>query len=389
MKKAAVILSHSGLAHVSTGVRAIALQMYESFKNKGYEVDVLLQDIGIKTKIYQSQNKITGAALHLDFYKLEFNEDAWEQNLHISDKLHSDNFFDKFKKHKFSTEKSVIYTKTAVGISKYDILCYSGPWDFVPSCEIFGKEIFVVWHDYYLNMELFAHVKAVSSKVFKMYSQVHKSIIEQVHLGVKFLCVSGEAKRQLNLVYPNAQAEVLPPSVLGIFVKTKPVEVKENAVVLANIFDARKGWEYALEVLSKCKNVDKIYIFGSRRCSRAVYLHIIKQAKKCAKEVIHYDHLSTKTLTEIYARSKLLLFPSTNEGLGVPIIEAQMCGTRVMVRKISPMQDLVLDKTDLITEDSKLDAEHIDAIMRSSYNGLEVKKQALERFSDNFTNSPR
>ena len=42
----------------------------------------------------------------------------------------------------------------------------------------------------------------------------------------------------------------------------------------------------------------------------------------------------------MYKKSKFLLFPSIKEGLGLPIIEAQICGCRIVTSNKKPMNRL-------------------------------------------------
>ena len=42
----------------------------------------------------------------------------------------------------------------------------------------------------------------------------------------------------------------------------------------------------------------------------------------------------------MYKKCKFLLFPSIEEGLGLPIIEAQICGCRIVTSNKKPMNEL-------------------------------------------------
>jgi glycosyltransferase involved in cell wall biosynthesis len=50
-----------------------------------------------------------------------------------------------------------------------------------------------------------------------------------------------------------------------------------------------------------------------------------------------------QTVVELYRSADLLLFPSTKEGFGVPIVEAQATGLPVVTSDLSPMRDVAGD----------------------------------------------
>ena len=53
-----------------------------------------------------------------------------------------------------------------------------------------------------------------------------------------------------------------------------------------------------------------------------------------------YSEISEQEMLERYLEADVLLFPSTFEGFGLPIIEAQQCGRVVVTSNISPMKEV-------------------------------------------------
>ena len=65
-----------------------------------------------------------------------------------------------------------------------------------------------------------------------------------------------------------------------------------------------------------------------------------KLIKKSNIEYKNYVNITNKQLNKIYQTCNILLMPSTYEGFGMPIIEAQISSMPVITSNKSPMKDL-------------------------------------------------
>lgn len=134
------------------------------------------------------------------------------------------------------------------------------------------------------------------------------------------------------------------------------VKNKENAVILSAPFDPRKGLQEMPAFLNEISNsVDTLYIYGRPRCEINDFNGFFRDLD--IGHVIYYPSISFDGLAKLYSKCKFLFFPSFQEGLGLPLIEAQICGCRVITRDISPMNILGLtgaiyfkDATDVVEE---------------------------------------
>ena len=111
-----------------------------------------------------------------------------------------------------------------------------------------------------------------------------------------------------------------------------------------------------------------------------VHLHVVGRMTDDQRNLM--DHLqlpysqdSDLTDAEIrsaYQQSSLLVFASTYEGFGMPILEAQACGIPVVTSDISPMRDvaggagILVDPHDVDSIRRGVEAVLVDANLRST-----------------------
>ncbi|KKW47248.1 MAG: Glycosyl transferase group 1 [Candidatus Kaiserbacteria bacterium GW2011_GWA2_58_9] len=100
-------------------------------------------------------------------------------------------------------------------------------------------------------------------------------------------------------------------------------------------------------------------------------------------DIIFIDFISQEDLNAIYSAAAIFVFPSLNEGFGLPIIEAFASGTPVVTSNITSMPEIAGDAALLADPSSDADiAEKISLLLSDGQfcNGL-IKK-GLERAKD-------
>lgn len=111
-----------------------------------------------------------------------------------------------------------------------------------------------------------------------------------------------------------------------------------KGIVLASPFDVRKGMNDIPKILN-LSVVDRVCIFGRPRCDYDQLVNWFKTVE--INNIEWWIDIDLQKQKELYSRAKVLLFPSYQEGLGLPILEAESCGASVLVRNKAPMNTLV------------------------------------------------
>jgi glycosyltransferase involved in cell wall biosynthesis len=155
---------------------------------------------------------------------------------------------------------------------------------------------------------------------------------------------------------------------------------KEEAIILAAPFDSRKGIQKMPKILNELiDEIDTVYIYGRARCGKEMYDNFYKELK--IRNIVYYRDISGKDLVELYKRCKFLLFPSIEEGLGVPLIEAQVCGCRVITTNKNPMNTFSLDGSYLLTENIEFDTKIIKSMFNDNFDYKNLSENAKRIFS--------
>ncbi|MGN0929210.1 MAG: glycosyltransferase [Alphaproteobacteria bacterium] len=198
-----------------------------------------------------------------------------------------------------------------------------------------------------------------------------------------FLSISNKTDKEIVNYYTPKKHSYLPPVPTYAFldVAYNKNQVKENAIILAAPFDKRKGLDKIPTILNKLESkFDTLYIYGTPRCGKKLYKNFYKKLK--IKNIIHYNEITSNDLIELYKKCKILLFPSIEEGLGIPIIEAQLCGCRVVTTDKSPMNTLLCKGNYLLTDNIETDISNIINMLNDkNFDYYKLSIQAQKKFS--------
>ncbi|CAN5510865.1 hypothetical protein BH11PLA2_BH11PLA2_08890 [soil metagenome] len=184
----------------------------------------------------------------------------------------------------------------------------------------------------------------------------------------------------------NAATTIALPPLLPVsyFDMTMPEVTREASIVLASPLDPRKGLEVLPDLINplRADNVlHSIQMYGEPRCSPEVLNRFFDRLDSNLM-LQWYPRATAATVQRMLASSRLCLFPSTSEGLGLPVLEAQMCGCRVLARDIDPINRNLLAGSILLNDDAQSVARQIrDAVTDTTFDHAALRTAAQQRFS--------
>ncbi len=355
------------------GVKNLFMSMYYVLEKK-YLVDIVLsrqfEDITLWFRVTNDQ------LLSVELLSVD----------HCTELNRENDFLEKLYRELVREEECVGYLQfigSSLKNEGYDLCIITNPWLLRFPVEIGSKKLAGIVHDVIANEVVFLNER----KDFT-WSRLHQNGYRYFNKNCDYLLMNSETTfREYSQYYSYVEGPrkiVLPPIIPKSFdgVNYSGEVRKENAIVLAAPFDIRKGLKqlpnYFTEEVQA--TLDKIYIFGKPRCSTEDFLEFI--LKLPIEKVEYYPEASPEKVVNLYKRSKVLLFPSLNEGLGIPILEAQICGCRVVTTDKDPMRGMVLDGGYLLSGSYEDDSQKILAILEDAeYSYEALSRQACERFS--------
>jgi mannosyltransferase len=194
--------------------------------------------------------------------------------------------------------------------------------------------------------------------------------------GDGIICISKNTKRDLLKFYPNLKEKKIKVIYNGVSDIFKPLdkslnhlnktfkELREKKYIL--YVGDRKGYknfDLVVSILNKL-DVYSLVIIGGGNLKE-------KEIERINVEYFHYENISTKDLNILYNSAFCLLYPSSYEGFGIPIIEAMKAGCPVVSVSKSSIPEVAGDA----------------ALLVENINEEDFIKEILKLQDDDFYNS--
>ncbi len=172
-----------------------------------------------------------------------------------------------------------------------------------------------------------------------------------------------------------------PPLVpVGCLDRAATVPARTRSVLLASPLDRRKGLAAMPRLVAAAgRSVDRLLMYGGVRCAPDE-LNAFFHALPKHLPVTWYPRATAATTERLFRTAKLLVFPSLNEGLGLPLIEAQLRGCPAVTRDARPMSDLVVPGSRLLTDDPAVDADIVRELVESDFDHAKMEADARAFF---------
>jgi glycosyltransferase involved in cell wall biosynthesis len=150
-------------------------------------------------------------------------------------------------------------------------------------------------------------------------------------------------------------------------------------VALAGCFDLRKGLRELPELLNGVAgDLEEVVIYGGLRCKPADAENFFNNLR--VDRVVWHLGATADEVHEIYGTSRLLLFPSKYEGLGLPLIEAQLEGCRVATYPVSPMKELSLTGSVALADKTADSIQRLREGLRQRFDHAALRGEARNVF---------
>ena len=199
---------------------------------------------------------------------------------------------------------------------------------------------FVYIHNTYLVIDTLRLFKNAPLKYFIKYT-LQKIYIKVFSKNVDFVaCQTNTMKSYIKKLIPHAQIETIP------FYRTCPKEKEQKKlfdfcyVSLVAPHKKHMNLLQALEILDKKKVKLCIALTVDNR-----HEHLIEKIEALNErgniEIINYGVLPKEKVCDVYNASRALVFPSTEESFGLPLIEAASLGLDVLTPDLKYVHDVV------------------------------------------------
>lgn len=201
--------------------------------------------------------------------------------------------------------------------------------------------------------------------IFTFSESIRKRLIEIYGVGAENIA------SKIIVLPPFIDQAYINQSVSGCNVDANGLEMTNNYIVGFGTGEPRKNITRTLDLFKKSLYIDselKLVLFGGnwRGIGHKIVSEEIKRFDLTDK-VIHLGRIDLKRLISLYTGSQFVIFPSENEGVGLPPFEALACGAKVIISDIPIFREYFSDYSNVCfvsLTNTENDMEILEKILR-------------------------
>lgn len=225
---------------------------------------------------------------------------------------------------------------------------------FKPKLNIIDDQAYIFHSSYYRYCP---NKKAIN------FTTVHDFTYEYYSKGVKkylhsfqknkairnsqyIICISETTKKDLLRFLPDVEEEKIHVIYNGVSADYFPLEMNEINPLYGDFVvfvGARRGYKNFNIAVSAIKKTNLNLVIVGNKLSKKEYNFLLEQLGD--KRFFDLGRISNEKLNLIYNQAYCLLYPSSYEGFGIPVIEAQKSGCPVVVVNAPSIVEIIGDTT--------------------------------------------
>ncbi|MNJ97028.1 Capsular glucan synthase [compost metagenome] len=217
---------------------------------------------------------------------------------------------------------------------------------------------------------------------FKGYrGYLHNSLkYKSIKESDAIICVSEHTKRDLINFYPNIDPSRVKVIYNGVSEEFKILEADNNVnrdryILFVGSRVNYKNFEYAVRLVKELRNM-VLYVVGSPFTKEEL---IMLNKSVSLSRVKLFSNVSNSFLNELYNRAYALIYPSSYEGFGIPLLEAMRSGCVPIAFNSSSIPE-VMGNAGILLNSLDID-EGLTAIEEVDQKRESLVKLGLERSS--------
>lgn len=275
-----------------------------------------------------------------------------------------------FVKEGYPTAISCFYGLEGGNIDWHGVTCYPKIGDqwgadaMVNHSKTFKADVVITLQDLWVvDINALKALKRWIPIVPVDHEPVPKPIVERLKLADRIITYAPfgtrELKRRgLNSTYipHTVNTEIFKPVKNKLEIRKK-IGIKEDAFVFGMVAankdnPPRKSFQEAMDAFNRFQKIHQnsvLYIHTMLRQAGGFDITAYAEFLGISNKIYNVEPyelmflINKEGMAKIYNAMDCLIAPATNEGFGVPIIEAQACGVPVLTTKFTAMRDMIID----------------------------------------------